>query len=89
MEGKPCEQPPSEPDRETETAKEEAPEPSQKTETTKGGTPERSRETATVKEEPEPSQETETARWKKGPSWAVASFAINLLRFLHDWWNGK
>ncbi|WP_405886883.1 hypothetical protein OG739_18125 [Streptomyces longwoodensis] len=48
MEGKKCDPPPSEPTRETDSAKEAK---------------------------------------KKGPNWAAGSFAINLLRFLRDWWS--
>lgn len=39
----------------------------------------------------EPTRETETAKeeQKKGPNWAAGSFAINLWRFVRDWWNGS
>ncbi|MFJ9122082.1 hypothetical protein ACIRJO_42065 [Streptomyces sp. NPDC102394] len=39
----------------------------------------------------EPTRETELTKEdkKKGPNWAAASFVINLLRFMHDWWINK
>ncbi|MFF7544236.1 hypothetical protein ACFZCU_11470 [Streptomyces canus] len=83
MEGNKCEHPPSEPTRETETAKKE-PEPTRETETAKEK-PEPTRETETAKEKPEPTRETETAKEKKGLNWAAGSFALNLLRTLRDW----
>ncbi|UUU32740.1 hypothetical protein JIX56_24165 [Streptomyces sp. CA-210063] len=87
MEGNKCEHPPSEPTRETETAKGK-PEPTRETETAKGK-PEPTRETETAKEKPEPTRETETAKEKKGLNWAAGSFALNLWRTMRDWWNNS